>query len=557
MAWKIHKRTIWIALWVATLIVLAACTAPAAPTTSGEATDSTAPAGEMPADAAAEQTIRYVGRNFAHLAPATEGGFARAVISHIWMPFFIRDYDGAVHPWLASGYDVSEDGLIYTIHIDDGAVWSDGTPVTAEEAKVYWEYALSPECVSCRLTRYSAMKLIDGAQAVIDGTASEIPGLVVIDDKTLEIHLTSPKPLLIDTLAHYNSAIVKMEDVLKGENWSADGSARVNGPFMVEKWDIDTKEFEVVQNPGWWGEQKPLIERISISEATDENVSFIMWQNDEVDIAQWLSNIREPLRATEPESFYLIPYATNFFFLMFSQLEPFDDINLRRALVHSVDWSAAINAAWEGARNDRLMTSHLTPELTCYKENNWPDFGYDPELAKEEFAASKYGNGAVVPKIRITTNGQAANHIRTAEIMVEQWKNVLGITDVEIRPGTIDAWGQEVDLVQLRRASAGATIPDDAEFLLDMYGRYSTPEEGGLVDPLLAGMVEELASANATDPDYCEKVQAFEAQMLSNYYLLPMVWDLYEYNAKSWVKNFDVNVDNNWIGLLDMYVAER
>jgi ABC-type oligopeptide transport system substrate-binding subunit len=109
------------------------------------------------------------------------------------------------------------------------------------------------------------MKLIDGAQAVIDGTASEIPGLVAVDDKTLEIHLLSPKPLLIDTLAHYNSAIVKMEDVLKGENWSADGSARVNGPFMVEKWDIDTKEFEVVQNPGWWGEQKPLIERISAS----------------------------------------------------------------------------------------------------------------------------------------------------------------------------------------------------------------------------------------------------------------------------------------------------
>ena len=38
-----------------------------------------------------------------------------------------------------------------------------------------------------------------------------------------------------------------------------------------------------------------------------------MWQNDEVDVAHWLTNIREPLRAENPESFTLIPYATNFF----------------------------------------------------------------------------------------------------------------------------------------------------------------------------------------------------------------------------------------------------
>jgi peptide/nickel transport system substrate-binding protein len=551
-----------VAMCVGLLFAMVACTAPVAAPSSGEAESSASSDAELsdsdlPADAAEDQTLRYVARNFSQLAPATEGGFGRAFISHIWMPFFIRDYDGIPQPWLASGYDVSEDGLVYTIHIHEDAVWSDGSPVTAQEAKEYWEYALGPECVSCRLVRYSAFQLIEGAPEVIDGTATEAPGLVAVDEKTLEIRLTAPKPLLIDTLAHYNSGIVKMEDVLKGENWSADGSARVNGPFMVEKWDIDTKEFEIVQNPNWWGEQKPILERISNTEATDENVSFIMWQNDEVDIAQWLTNIREQLRATEPESFYLIPYATNFYFLMYNALEPTDDINLRRALVHAVDWEAAINAAWEGARNDRLMTGHLTPELRCYKENNWPDFGYDPDLAMEELAASTYGSGENVPKIRITTNGEAANYIRTAEIMVEQWRNVLGITDVEIRPGTIDAWGQEVDQVQVRRASAGATIPNDAEFLIDFYTRYGTPEEGGLADPELDAMLEGLSLANVDDPDYCEKVQAFEAQLLSNYFVLPMVWDLYEYNAKPWVKGVDVNVDNNWIGLLDMYIAEQ
>ena len=129
------------------------------------------------------------------------------------------------------------------------------------------------------------------------------------------------------------------------------------------------------------------------------------------------------------------------FYTLNTSLPPFDDINVRRALVHAVDWDLAIDAAWEGARSDRIMKTHLTPEIQCYKADNWPDFGYNPELAREELAASKYGGPDDLPKIRITTNGQSPNYIRTAEIMMEMWKNNLGITNVEMRPWTYRRMG--------------------------------------------------------------------------------------------------------------------
>jgi ABC-type oligopeptide transport system substrate-binding subunit len=314
----------------------------------------------------------------------------------------------------------------------------------------------------------------------------------------------------------------------------------------------------LVQNPAWWGDPKPYIQRIIAQPSQDENVSFIMWQNDEVDIAHWLSNIRQPLRETEPESFVQIPYATNFFFPFWTSLEPMDDINVRKALVHAVDWDAAINAAWEGARNERVMKTHLTPELACFKADNWPDFGYNPEKAKEELAASKYGSAENLPKIRITVGGQSPNYIRTAEIVMEQWKNNLGITDVEMRPGTLaDAWGQEADQVQVRRSSWGATIPLPGDMVAGLYKWASTPENVGLVDEELGAMVDELRTIAPDAADYCEKVQAVENRLLGHYYFMPMIWDLYEYNVKPWVKNFDTNVDNNWTGLLDMYIAEH
>ena len=281
-----------------------------------------------------------------------------------------------------------------------------------------------------------------------------------------------------------------------------------------------------------------------------------MWQNDEVDIAFFLTNVREQL---EEGTFTVIPYATNLFYTFWAGVEPIDDLNVRRALVHAVDWRPAISAAWEGTRDDRFMSTLLTPELQCYKEGNWPDFGFDPELAKQELAASKYGGPENLPKIRISTGGQSPNYIRTAEIMVEQWKNNLGITNVEIRPGWLDVWGQDADLVNIRRQSLGAILPDPPNFLAGHWNNYGNAEKAGSVadDAELAEMIDALKGMSRDDPGFCDLVQETEARMLSHYPIIPMIWDPYGYSVKPHIKNFGTNVDNNWATLLDIYVAEK
>lgn len=525
-------------------------------------TPTSAPTSEASEELAADQTLRYVTRDFNYpLDPASEARFGRFIISHLWMPLFLRDNKGNLQPWLATGYEVNDDNTVYTVKIDPRAVWSDGSPVTAQEAKEYWTYGLDPKrCTECYLAAFAGFDIIKGAKEIIDGTGTELTGVVAKDEKTLEFTLTGPDPIFINRLALFNTGFAKMEDVNKGPNYAADGTARVNGPFMVKVWDIEKKQFEIVQNPNWWGDKKPTITRIIAQEAPDENVSFVQWKNNEVDIAHWLTNIREPLRKENPEQFYQIPYATNFFFPLWIKIEPMDDIHVRRALAFAVDWEAAVSAAWEGARDDRVMTGILTPELPCYKPNNWPDWGYDPAKAKEELAKSRYATAAQLPKIRITPNGQSPNYLRMAEIMAEQWKTNLGITNVEIKPGLIDAWGQEKDLVQVRRSSAGAILPDPLNFIASHYKTYAgTTIEGGsgLKDDEVGRMIAELQVMKRDDPQFCPKVQEAEAKLLSNYYMLPMIWDRYEYAVKPWVKNFGANVDNNWYTLLDMYIVKH
>src|SRR5262249_4373868 len=103
-------------------------------------------------DMAADQTIRYVTRGFSRLDPASEGGFGRVIISHMCMPQSSRDTDGQLQPWWETCHESKPDGTVYTVHLNPKAVWSDGSPVKAQEAKDYWTYGLDQsKCKGCYL----------------------------------------------------------------------------------------------------------------------------------------------------------------------------------------------------------------------------------------------------------------------------------------------------------------------------------------------------------------------------------------------------------------------
>ena len=100
-------------------------------------------------------------------------------------------------------------------------------------------------------------------------------------------------------------------------------------------------------------------------------------------------------------------------------------------------------------------------------------------------------------------------------------------------------------------------MPDPVNLLASHYASMSAPDGPGLVDDDLNKMLDDLKLMSREDPTFCAKVQEAESKLLGHYFLLPMIWDIYEYNVKSYVKNFGTNVDNNWANLLDMYVAKH
>ena len=51
-------------------------------------------------------------------------------------------------PAAAESVDISDDNLVYTFHLREDAVWSNGDPVVATDFEFAWQQALNPEVAS-------------------------------------------------------------------------------------------------------------------------------------------------------------------------------------------------------------------------------------------------------------------------------------------------------------------------------------------------------------------------------------------------------------------------
>ena len=75
-----------------------------------------------------------------HLDPALPGETSEGSTIKLISGQLLRfDQYGVPQPDLAESLDISDDGLVYTFHLRDNLLYSDGTPVTVEDILFTWE----------------------------------------------------------------------------------------------------------------------------------------------------------------------------------------------------------------------------------------------------------------------------------------------------------------------------------------------------------------------------------------------------------------------------------
>ena len=115
-------------------------TTTAAPTTA--ATEATTAATEAPTEAPKERVLRMDAMmNSGFPAPHTTSakGAGYVPLQFIFDTLMWKDETGII-PYLAKSYDVSDDSLVYTFHLNEGVKFNDGEAFTAEDVKFTFDY---------------------------------------------------------------------------------------------------------------------------------------------------------------------------------------------------------------------------------------------------------------------------------------------------------------------------------------------------------------------------------------------------------------------------------
>ena len=113
------------------------------------------------------------------------------VVVEIYSGLVALNTDLQLVPDIADRWEISDDGRVYTFHIRDNARFQDGKPITASDFKWSLERAANPETASPVADTY--LNDIIGVDAVIEGETTDIAGVRVIDDSTLQIEIDAPK----------------------------------------------------------------------------------------------------------------------------------------------------------------------------------------------------------------------------------------------------------------------------------------------------------------------------------------------------------------------------
>ncbi|MEM3704209.1 MAG: ABC transporter substrate-binding protein, partial [Candidatus Bathyarchaeia archaeon] len=79
---------------------------------------------------------------FNPLLSVRDVGLSMWIMPLLYEPLVLRLSNGTVVPWLAKSWEISEDGLKYTFHLDERAKWSDGKPLTARDVELTWNLTM-------------------------------------------------------------------------------------------------------------------------------------------------------------------------------------------------------------------------------------------------------------------------------------------------------------------------------------------------------------------------------------------------------------------------------
>jgi peptide/nickel transport system substrate-binding protein len=361
--------------------------------------------------------------------------------------------------------EISEDGRTVTVKIRRGVKFS--PPVNREVVSDDVKYAIERGFTENVPGPYVGAYMGDlaGLKAFQDGKADGISGIETPDDQTIVFTLDRPRgAIMAGALALPASSPVPRD---YAKEWDAKSPSQyqqhmvTTGPYMVENDEsgkltgyTPAQEIRLVRNPNWEAstDYKPAyLDSITIKEGVEPEVGSqqILSGSRLVsgDFQLPASILQQASQGDQKEQLVLTPPTGRYRYIAFKTTEePFDDPNVRKAIVAAFD-REALRTAFGGALTGDTPTHFIPPGQPGFEEAGGTegpgvDFLANPKgdmaLAQEYMREAGYDSGKYDGGKTFTGVSDNATQQKKVSEVAEQQFAKLGF-DVNFRYVTRDA----------------------------------------------------------------------------------------------------------------------
>lgn len=384
--------------------------------------------------------------------------------------------EGEPVPGLAETWEYSEDGAAITFHLRADAVFSDGTPVTAESVKLNLERGRDQE------------------NSTLAGQLRIVTGVDAVDEHTVTVHLDQADYQVPYLFAGKTGFIVNpaaFDDVA-----SLATQPEGAGPFALTEY-VPNAHATLEKNDEYWNADHIFIDDLSVVPVADDatavaGISSGQWDVSIVPASQAQAADSAGLEVEEIKALTVRALDVN------GTVAPFDDQRVLQAISHATDRQALVDSTYFG---------HGTPNwqpfpdgYVAHNEDLDDLYVYDVAAAKALLAEAGYPDGVDIT----LTLGE--DDTALAELLQAQWAEA-GI-DVTLNVQAVGSLSQ--NYVQrtfpfVLDSYSGRQSPLQA--LEVLYGPEGLMNLGRQTPDELTAAIDTARATPTDDPEYAQRLQ--------------------------------------------------
>lgn len=383
-----------LALTLAMSVVFTACS----PKTETPETPGETPGTETPAETPSEEPsaepsgtlkvgITEASGNFNPLYYSSS--YDGYVVDLVFQGLATLNFDGDEYePVVAKDWVISEDGKTITFNLREDVVFSDGTPLTANDVVFTYKVLADPTYTG----RYGTLvKDLVGYEAYSGGETEEFEGVVAEDDYTVTFNFAEGK-----RTNFANTTMSIMPEAYYGANFAYNNTAPIeelsaepvgSGPYKLDTYS-EAQFIFLTRNDNYVGEGY-MIKEILL-QFVDQSTDIVQLMNGEVDL---LAGVIEPSKIKEARdggySINEYPRSGYGYINFNTEAGPTAEVAVRQALTYAFDTEAFVNSYYKDPDTGLVLA---TTQNHPFSQVSWVmsedlvsslvDYSYDIEKAK-------------------------------------------------------------------------------------------------------------------------------------------------------------------------------